>query len=422
MYHPIIAFHMVEKPRIYKTKKKNQVAINEGNYNSSSQQIKHAILIKIIEKITPFLIDNQMVLDIGIDGDLNSNKILGEEKIIYKIFADLKHKAKLKLLEQPIMKYYIKYIYAAIARCRNSTVDNPTDNNLFFIQTEEDLIPYSYYIQESIQNHTYIPSFANLFKNFGNAFLYNGYYCFKHRFATGLCLLCGFYLHHDLNNLIPNSNFKNHISNHITNKLLIDAILDEIFKLPSYQEIQRESIQSFISGQDTLALLRTVYDLVKQGIPATVLFATSDQSPEIVKKIFAEIVSGIIDDWSKLDSLKSEFFLILLLLLTATCHQQSTRDLATILYRSLLNIIRSFIVYQLEIEMEECAIIYCATLSDCNQIENILLEQFMATNAFGIGINVDDVRLVLHTTFPISLDNFVQEIGRAGQDHMQAKQ
>ncbi|CAG8753358.1 24492_t:CDS:2 [Dentiscutata erythropus] len=151
-----------------------------------------------------------------------------------------------------------------------------------------------HYIQESIQNHTYIPSFANLLKNFGNAFLYNGCHCFERQFATGLCLLCGFYLHHDLNNLIPNSNFKNHTSNHITNELLIDAALDEIFKLPSYREIQRESILSFIFGQDTLALLRTgsektliysvaSHDLVKQGIPAAVLFATSDQPPEILE-------------------------------------------------------------------------------------------------------------------------------------------
>ena len=53
---------MVEKPRIYKNKKENKIIINEGNYNGSSQQMEHAILIEIIEKITPFLINNKMVL------------------------------------------------------------------------------------------------------------------------------------------------------------------------------------------------------------------------------------------------------------------------------------------------------------------------------------------------------------------------
>ncbi|CAG8483877.1 6841_t:CDS:2 [Racocetra fulgida] len=42
-----------------------------------------------------------------------------------------------KLLEQLIMKYYTKCVYTAIARCQNPTIDNPTDNDLFFIQTEE---------------------------------------------------------------------------------------------------------------------------------------------------------------------------------------------------------------------------------------------------------------------------------------------
>ncbi|CAG8854615.1 7548_t:CDS:2, partial [Gigaspora margarita] len=39
-----------------------------------------------------------------------------------------------------------------------------------------------------------------------------------------------------------------------------------------------------------------------------------------------------------------------------------------------------------------------------------------ATNAFGIGINVADVRAIIHTIFPMSLDSFIQKIGRAGRD------
>ncbi|CAG8559977.1 10345_t:CDS:2, partial [Gigaspora rosea] len=39
-----------------------------------------------------------------------------------------------------------------------------------------------------------------------------------------------------------------------------------------------------------------------------------------------------------------------------------------------------------------------------------------ATNAFGMGINIADIRAIIHTTFPISLDSFIQEIGCAGRD------
>ncbi|CAG8852742.1 38647_t:CDS:2, partial [Gigaspora margarita] len=145
-HKPIVAFNVVEKPRIY-NKNEKKVIISEGNYNDSSRQMEHANLISIISKVTPILYKYNLTLDIGVDGDLSTNKTLSEEKVVHKIFADLKHKSKIlrnkivsekrwKRLEQPIMNFYTKSVYAAVARTQNPDIISPTDNDLYLIQSE----------------------------------------------------------------------------------------------------------------------------------------------------------------------------------------------------------------------------------------------------------------------------------------------
>ncbi|CAG8668012.1 12486_t:CDS:2, partial [Gigaspora rosea] len=287
-----------------------------------------------------------------------------------------------KRFEQPIMDFYTKSVYSAVARSQNPDIVSPTDNDLYLMQSEicvdhlfnkhqncwpeicwkvqnpeiqlvnpnlivytqkHDLIPYGIVIKESIINQEFRPSFANLIPDF------DGY------------ILCK------------------------------DVV---VFQSDHQKELQQESIESFLKGQNTLTILptgarKTLIFLVSSILSRTltVVFTPLKAIMEnqlvtlgYTRKIFSEVAAGItkvlwatpekfiesskfcqflhnvsqtcgiqfvIDEshcilefghfrpaWSKLGQIKEEFPSAPLLLLTATCSHQEASKLATILNRA----------------------------------------------------------------------------------------
>jgi len=100
----------------------------------------------------------------------------------------------------------------------------------------------------------------------------------------------------------------------------------------------------------------------------------------------------------------------------------------------------------LDTHQNECGIVYCFSRKECENLSNFLnhnrydtlayhagldsktrdeifkkfkneeVKIIVATIAFGMGIDKANIRFVLHTSMPKTLENYSQEIGRAGRD------
>jgi len=153
------------------------------------------------------------------------------------------------------------------------------------------------------------------------------------------------------------------------------------------------------------------------------------------------------DDYQKLGLLKQHFPSTPITCFTATATKSVEQDIVKTLGINPQNILKTKIQRTnliirsekrlgdgkeqitnfLKTHEDECGIIYCFTRKETTALSEYLngvgfdTLAYHATIAFGMGIDKGNIRFVLHTSMPKTLENYSQEIGRAGRDGLNAE-
>jgi len=169
--------------------------------------------------------------------------------------------------------------------------------------------------------------------------------------------------------------------------------------------------------------------------PAPILCLTATAKPEVVRDIIDHFQQKLAIELNLFDGGSSRTNLSFSVL--ATRKESKLGDILTAIQDHLP-------------EGRSGAVVYCATRKETERVAAFLKDQGLAaahfhagltvddkrfvqeafrvgdlrviaaTNAFGMGIDKPDIRLVVHADIPGSLENYLQEAGRAGRDRMPA--
>ncbi|GES74897.1 DNA helicase RecQ [Rhizophagus clarus] len=294
-------------------KKKEKNCLTE-NHKANSKQIEHAVLIRILEKVVPILEETDMLLDIVVDEDLDSNKTLREVKCVNKIFPDFKHLTQSNEKDLPLTTELVKHIQmhgltkhlcndhlecwpeSLITNARTSQNEAFNRQKLSFvsklidywktysvrhalavihnnsgllsmlqsIRAQKGLSSFSenviLNIEHISESKTFYPFFADLiykYHDISNKCI--DCQSFSKQFSNGYCKICNLWNCLRFTQKIPETKLRA-----ADNKLLIsnqasdlNQILKQVFGFLNFCEGQYEAICLFLENKDTLVVLRT---------------------------------------------------------------------------------------------------------------------------------------------------------------------
>nr|CAG8472815.1 410_t:CDS:10 [Entrophospora candida] len=348
------------------------------------------------------------------------------------------------------------------------------------IQRGKDFVPYGRSVQEKIKALEFEPSFAKHILDFTKILKCQACHAFKKNGALGLCCLCEYYLNYGLYDQLLDKGYKyeGHLIKHPPKNLNYQDVLTSVFGFDGFQENQEAAIKVIHEDSDVFVSIRTgggktlcywmaallqggltivfspltaliddqMVEMVHAGIPCSGLYSSTIMLPKYQEKIFAEIASGL----PKILFITPEKFQknksfqemlkqynknapLTFIIDEAHCIKDWEYFRPELHFEIRKKSTKQKLVDDILIQLNDLgighAIIYCATIKLESQLKSLRLtlwkngqiQIMIATNAFGLGINMSNVRLVIHYTFPISIGNLVQETGCAGHDGLSSR-
>ncbi|RHZ67401.1 hypothetical protein Glove_301g3 [Diversispora epigaea] len=323
---------------------------------------------------------------------------------------------------------------------------------------DKELVSYKSKTIDQIRENIFWPSFGDLLIDFDVIVKCIVCHAFAKKSSRGLCEVCSFYVDAD--------GQKESIMAYLNGNDIFVSMKTGRGKTLCYILSAICSKGLTIVYSPLKALMEDQKrELIKAGIPCATLYTNLAQGTSVQEKIFEEIACG--KAWGQLGMLKQRWKLALIMLLTATCTRSEVDEICENLSIDKNNTGRmeknrtEFPIYEFSQigswgqlgmlkQRWKLALIMLLTAtctrSEVDEIcENLSIDKnntgyfhgglrdderkttmnnwktnsiqiIIATSAFGMGINFNDVRAVIHTGAPMSIMNLIQEAGRAGHD------
>ncbi|HLR08156.1 MAG TPA: RecQ family ATP-dependent DNA helicase [Bacillota bacterium] len=175
---------------------------------------------------------------------------------------------------------------------------------------------------------------------------------------------------------------------------------------PDYSRL--DAIIDRLNDPPVLALSATATEDVQEDI------AISLNRPHMVKHVYPTdrnnitfCIKQVNDDQEKMHILKNILSKYKVPVIIYFSSRQATEKVTRILASSLPD--KSIASYHGGMDQMERTVIQ-------QQFMNDQIDVICSTSAFGMGIDKPNIRLVIHYHFPLQLEDYIQEVGRAGRD------